>query len=886
MSLWRQLKIGLRALTDRGAADRDADDEVRHYLAQSVAAHEARGLSPGEAHRAARLELGGVANVSEQIRGYGWENAVEQVVTDLRYALRTLAKHPSFTAVAVLSLGFGIGATTTVFSVIDALDLRGLPYRDASRLVWLAEVMPRDDSDCPPGDRCAFFTSPATATDWMDQSRSYEALAAVSHTGFAWQHGDAIERADANLASPGFFNLLGVRPLLGREFIPADTMADAEPALMVTYEFWQTGLGGDPSVVGSHLLSYYGSAPSPALRPITIIGVLPGNFAFGGAGPVWAPLSLHAAGSRTNRQASVIGRLKDGVTVAAADAELRVISARLAVAFPAIYGGWGASVRPLRDLIQFGTGGRGRFTLFAITALVLLIAVFNVAGLLLARGVAREPEFAMRSALGAGRVRVVRQLLVEGSCVGVAGGLAGLLLAVWGVRFVAQWFSVKNSGVTVGVDHRMLVFALAISFIVGIGAALAPALRAARADLGGSLRKRTWAAPSSGRVSNALIALQIALALVLLTAAGFLSADFLEVRYRDLGYDPTGVYSTSIRGTKEQWANPTTWKGVALATRSAVAAVPGLASAGIEYRSAINPQIVRASAPAASRPASRGPKLMAVDQGYITTWGIRLLLGRSFAATDRDGALPIAMVNKSAADILWHGKNPIGQQVFVGDSGSAGELLSVVGVVRDMERGDLIERHWPIVYRPIEQAKVYHSAATIAIRVPSGRPDLITAAQSAIRRTMGSMTSPFISAEAKLGNRFLTKRFNAIALNLFAGFGLLLAAMGIYGSVSYAVTQRNREIGIRMALGAERRNVLGLVARGGVLLAIGGATLGLVGALALTRVLRSFLAGTSGTNPWIFVGSALLMIIIALIATFLPARQATRVDPVIALRAE
>ncbi|MEP6835639.1 MAG: ADOP family duplicated permease [Gemmatimonas sp.] len=886
MSLWRHLKHGLRALFNPSGAKRDADDEVRHFLEQSVAAHEARGLTRADAERAARMEVGSSLDVTEQMRDDRWESVLEHTLLDLRYAWRSLAKHPVFAAIAVLSLGFGIGATTTVFSVIDALDLRALPYRDANRLVWLSELTPRNYNLCFPGKRCPFYTGAATANDWIAQSRSYESLSAVSTTSFTWQQGDAVENSNANQATPGLFGVLGVRPLLGREFVAADTMAGAQQVLMVTYAFWKTRLGGDEKIVGKPLLSYYGNARAPALSPITIVGVLPQDFEYPGVAQAWTPLALPATASRKNREISVIGKLKHGVTIDAANTELATINARLARAYPATSEGWDANVLPLRQLIQFSTAGSTRYTLFAITAVVLLIAALNVAGLLLARGIAREPEFAMRSALGAGRVRVVRQLLVEGGVVGVLGGVVGVMLAFWGVRFVGQWFGVTNSGVAIGVDLRVLTFGLATSLLVGVAAAIAPAFRASRTDLSEAFKRRTMSGPRGARYSNALIGLQVAFGLVLLTAAGILSADFLEVRYRDLGYDPGALYYTTFTGNAGQWKDPAGWKQMSLDTRAEVARVPGIASVGIEYRNAMSPAIVRAVSAGADRPASETPSVVAVDQGYFASWGVSVLQGRLFAERDAAGAALVAVVNKAAADVMWPRKNPVGQLIFVGDSGSLGELLSVVGVTRDVERGERHQRHWPMVYRPFVQARIYHPATRISIRLPSGRADVIAAAQSAVRRATGQVTSPFLADESALDKKFLTKRFNAVALNLFAGFALLLAAMGIYGSVAYSVTQRNREIGIRIAIGANRGNVLALVARRGVVTATAGVAIGVIGSVALARLLKSFVIGTSVMNPWIFAGSALLMIAVALTATLLPARHATRIDPVVALRAD
>jgi putative ABC transport system permease protein len=888
MRIFSEVRAVIAALFRRRGMDDAMDDEFALHLELRTNDLVRSGIPRDAAERQARLEFGNVTAAKENARrswGTAWWDRLEQ---DLRFTLRTLRKSPGFTAVAVLSLGFGIGATTTVFSVIDALDVRPLPYENADRLVWLTEVTPPDDEMC---SRCVFLTASATAADWVAQTRSYETMAVVFSTTFSWERGDLIRSATAGQATPGFFRLLGVRPLLGREFVPSDTMPGAEPAVLLTYEFWKTRLDADSSIVGRHLVSQYDGGIWPELHPTRVIGVLPKEFRFMSYASVWVPMKINAASSRTARGMTVIGRMKRGQTIAAANAELATIATRLAFAYPLAYRGWAAAVLPLRDWLTWGRAGQGRFVLFAITLLVLCVAVANVAGLLLSRAAARQQEFAMRTALGASRLRLLGQQLVEGGCVGLTGGLIGIVVAAWGVRFTARWFSIEAAGVTVGIDHRILLFALAVSLVVGVGAAAVPALHAGRMDLSGSLRGRTAAGGSGygARTSNALIALQVGLGLVLLTSAGLLSADFLQLRYLDLGYDPHGLYHVSITGTREQWANPGPWSRLVEDARQRVAAIPGIASTSLEYQNAVHPAIIRADQPVRLRNSQEpqlNPAFKAVGSDYFATWGSRLLFGRPFTTADRHGEMPVAIVNRAAAASFWPGQNPLGRRIFVGDSASAGELLTVVGVATDAERGEMAERHWPMVYRPYDQAKFYHAAARLYIRVAASSPELFATAQAAIRQATDRPVDPFISDEEQLGTRLLTRRFNAIVLDLFAGFGLLLAAMGIYGSIAYAVTQRTREIGVRVALGAQRMSILGLVARRGVVLAMIGVAAGSAGAFALTRVLRSFVSGTSVTNPWVFAGSSALMIVVALLATFLPARRATRLDAVIALRAE
>jgi putative ABC transport system permease protein len=792
-----------------------------------------------------------------------------------------LRKNAGFALVAVLSLGFGIGAATTMFSVVDTLDFRPLPYADAGRLVWLSEVAPPDDPMCP---NCGWPTSVATARDWLSQVHSYDAIAVTDHTSLSWEHDDVEESSDVGLTTPGLLTTLGLRPALGRDFATRDTIPGAEPVVLLTYEFWQTRFGGDPNIVGAQLRARMG-AVNAAPRLITVIGVLPREFEIMPHQKLWGTMSLGGHGSRAAREVTVIGRLKPGIGVAGATAELQGLSARLGRLYPKEYRGWRARVEPLRDRLAWGAG-QGRGVLFVITAVVLLIAVLNVTGLLFGRAAARQSEFAMRAALGASGARLFRQLLVEGSCIGVFGGVIGIAFAFAGVHLASRWFSIEASGLSLRVDSRMLSFATAVSLIVGIAAAMAPAVRIARMDAAANLRPRATGGSRATHTSSVLVTAQIALAFVLLTAAVLLSRDFVEVRYLDLGYDPHDLFDTWVSAPREQWAHPEAWRPVVAEMRQRVAAAPGVASASIEYLNAMHPAVVQSDVSFGSPPDEHMPIAKAVDPDFFKTWNNPVLVGRRFAASDRAGAPLVAIVNRACATALWPGRNPIGRRVFLGDSATVGEWLTVVGVVEDIERDDLAERHSPVVYRPFAQAPLYHAAVRVSVRVGADRPDALTAAQAAIREVTGRASAPFANDEEYLRTHFLARRMNAIALDLFAGFGLLLAAMGIYGSIAFAVTRRTREIGIRMALGAARTSVLGLIARRGVMVAAAGTTIGASASIALTRVFKSFVVMTSVTNPWIFGASICVVLAVALVATLVPARRATTVNPVISLRAE
>ena len=877
----RRIRAMIATMLRRPAFDRAMDDEFALHIDLLAADLVRRGIPPEDAQRQARLAFGNMTGAKEKaraVKGLAWLDTLNQ---DIRFTLRTLRKNAGFTAVAVLSLGFGIGAATTMFSVIDTLDFRALPYAGGDRLVSLEEVAPRDDRMCP---GCGSPPAVATARDWLGQVHSYDDAIVTMQTSFTWEHDDAEESPSAGMATPGLLAFFGLRPIAGRDLVAMDTLSGAPPVVILTYEFWQARFGGDPKVVGTQLRARMGDFTAPP-RAVTIVGVAPKGFRVLPYMKVWGAMALGGATARRARDVTVIARMKPDVAIAGASAELQAVSARLAQTYPAEYRGWGARVEPLRDRLGW-TAGRSRGVLFGVTVAVLLIAVLNVAGLLFSRAAARQPEFAMRAALGAGQLRLFRQLLVEGSCIALLGGLIGVAFAFGGVHVAARWFAMPDSGLTLTVDPRMLAFAAVVSLIVGVTAAVAPAARAARTDASHGLRPRVTAGSRASRTSNLLITAQIALALMLLTVAGLLSGDFLQLRYLDLGYDPHGVYATQLSGSRDQWSNPGPWKEIVAETRARAAALRGVESASLEYENASHPSDVHPDrVEFDSRTAVREPRVRAVDPDYFTTWRNPVLIGRAFSAADRAGAPPVTIVNRAGASAFWPGQNPLGRRVFVGD-GPAGEWLTVVGVTEDVETGNYSQRHSPVVYRPFDQARLYHASVGLSLRLAGDRADVLSSAQSMIREVTGRRSDPFQNEEDRLGMRYVTRRFNAIALDVFAGFGLLLAAMGIYGSIAFAVTRRTREIGVRVALGAARMNVLVLIARRGVVVATAGVAIGVAGSLALTRVFNSLVTVTSVTNPWIFSTSVVVVLAVTLLATFLPARRTMRVNPVIALRAE
>ncbi len=874
--------LRLKTLVRRERVEAEFDEELRYHLDREVQRNVARGMTPTEARRAARRAFGDPGRLKEEARDTWRWPLLDEFAEEARYAGRRLWHSPGFTVVAVLSLGFGIGSASTLFGVIDALDFRPLPFPDAERLVWLAERLDPENPRCP---GCPWDVSSSTAAAWTEGARSLGSVVGWANSGAYFAEGDASRSARVSHVSPGFFGMLGTELQLGRGFVPDDTLSGAEPVAVLSHAMWERAFGGDPGVVGRRL-EYYRDMTLEERAGATIVGVLPESFRFESDRAFWTPLGP-GQGSGPRSAVSVFARLDPGITRAMAETELNGLARALAAAEQRDHRS--VAVLPLRDRLGWGSG-EGRGILFSIAGLVLLIATLNVAALSLPRCMSRRGEMALRTALGAPRFRLVRQLLVEGSLVGLLGGAVGVMVALAGVGAARTWFRLEHSVLSVVVDLRVFAFIGVTALAVGLVTAALPAVRIARREPGTSLRQR----PTSGLLSRAggvasgLLAAQMGAGLALLAGAGILASDFMEIRYRDLGFEPKGLHQAYLFGFGEArfLDHPEGWRPFIEDVLARTRAVPGVVDASLEHGSARSPEVVRSGGADGRTLEDPHPRVLAVDHGYFETLGTKVLRGRDFRETDRRGASGVAIVNESAAFRFWPDEDPLGRQLFVGDAAGAGEWLTVVGVAADVERGQMVERHWSVVYRPLQQAPIYHAAAALMVRLADGSPRMVAAVQAAVREGLGHPTSALESVEGSLGQRYRFERFNTLALNLFAGFALLLTAMGTYGSVAYRVGRQTREIGIRMALGAQRRRVLGLVAGHVAKITLAGVVLGLLGAKAVARGLRAFVSATSPDDPRVLLGAALVVGAAVLVAAWIPARRATAVDPALALRAD
>lgn len=830
------------------------------------------------------------------------------LASDLRQAARSLAHRPGFLAVAVLTLALGIGANSALFSMVNAVLLRPLPYQDAERLVWIEHEVPSFGARVVLG---------ADFLDWREGSRTLSRIAAfddgasVTVTG----RGEAERLAGARVSSD-FLAMLGVRPEEGRDFRPDEERPAAADTTIVSRRLWDRLFGGRP----------FGGEPAITLdgHSFTVVGVLPRDFRFPGKPEVdvLVPLSLDLAVERGRQNMSlveVIGRLAPGATLGAARAELDAIHQRgeaAAVHAPAtppaqpagpsprsatrIFnrpGGGGGlpemilSVVPLRDRIV-GDTRTALLVLLGAVALVLLIACANVANLLLARATARHREIAVRAALGASRSRIARHLLTESALLGLLGGGCGLVLAAFGVRLLLASVPPDLAGgvfhqIPMGIDGTVLLFTLALSLATGLLFGLAPMVAAWRPDLQAPLKEGGTRGRSSvaGRL---LVAAEVALAAVLLTGAGLLLRSFLRVSAVEPGFRAERTLTAALELDPSRYATPVSQAAFAQELTERVRSLPGVAAAGFGDAVPLTGFHMKVGGP---RPEGRpdfdppGVAMVVATPGYFESLGIPLVRGRSFAATDSATGPKVAIVSETLARLVWAGQDPVGQRF---QRGSEKDWITVVGVAADSRFEGLEQETRPVLYRPFAQQPI--PLGYLTVRTVTGDMDplslVATVRREARALDAGVPLYDVSTMEQRLAHSVAERRFSLTLLGLFSILAVVLAGVGLYGVLAYLVAERTWEIGVRMALGAERRRVLGLVIGQGLWPAVLGVAAGLAAALALSRVLASAVFGITTTDPLTYAAIPTVLLLVALAASYLPARRATRVDPIAALRAE
>ena len=804
---------------------------------------------------------------------------MDSLLRDLRHSLRTLLRAPGFTAAAVLTLALGVGANTAIYTVVNSVLLKPLPFREPSRLVMVWERN-RD------GENERNVVSPGNYLDWRAQNRVFEDMA----TYLIWRTNvtglGEPEEVPIQLATTSFFSVLGVQPAIGRPFTAQEGAPGGEPVVILGHGFWQRHFGGDPGVLGRKIQLSGG--------PATIVGVMPAGFTFGrSTAELWAPYKINPAVDYrkvSGRFLDVVARLKPGVTPQQADADMKAVAARLEQQYPAFNTTWTTNVVTLEEQVV-GSVRQALLVLAGVVGFVLLIACANVANLMLARAAARQREIAVRTALGASAWRVARQMLTESMVLALVGGALGLVLAVWGTSaLVAAAPDSLPRVQEVGVDGRVLTFTVAVSLLAGVLFGLVPAWQATRSDMHGVLKEGARGSTAGGsRLRGALVVSQVALSLVLLVGAGLMIRSFARLTAESPGFDAEGLLTAklSLPGAKyptpesqTQFFDRVLERVRALPDVQAASAINWLPFAGMgsatDYWVADRP-----IPPAGERPTA---DIRGVDPEFFRTMGIPVRQGEPFTARETRDVRKAVVINETLARAVFPNESPIGRHIMMpwGDT-LDGEIVAVVG---DIKHIGLDSAARPMIYWA--QAQFPTNFMTLVIRARSGNPMRLA---SAVTREVRALDPDLPVADVKLMEQYLSasvaqRRFSMTMLAIFAGVALTLAAVGLYGVISYSVATRTREMGVRIALGAGRQDVVGLVVREGMGLVAAGVVAGLAGALLLTRVLASLLYGVSATDPATFAGLAALLSGVALLAAYIPARRAARVDPMVALREE
>jgi putative ABC transport system permease protein len=806
--------------------------------------------------------------------------------SELRFAVRNLVHRPAFTATAVLTLAVGIGASATIFSVVDALVLRPLPLKDPERLAVVWETNPR--LPVP-----VMVVSPPNLADWRARTRSFEALGAFQLRSFTVTGVEQAEQLDGARISPALLSLLGVPPRAGRLFTGEES-ADGAPAVaLISASFWQRRFNARPEAVGESLVVDD--------VPHTIVGVMPASFRFPpaitlrGLGPavprdIWVPLR-NLSPQRGAHNLTVIGRLGPGATFESAQRDLSAIAADLEREYPDTNREWGVKVVPLPEQIV-GELRPALFALLGAVGFVMLLACANVANLLLVRGVARRREIAIRTALGATQGQLVRQLLTEAAVLGAAGAALGALLAFWAVRVVSLVAPATMPRVDeVQVNPRVLLFALAAGLLSALVFGLAPLLQTIRARIAEWLHDRGGGAgtPAARRLQHGLVIAEVSLALVLLIGAGLLVESFVRLRSIDPGFRRDDVLVAKVMLPARRY--PSADQQVkfvedAVARLSGMPGVAGVAATNAAPLTDSREGTSFAIEGAPPWPAGQEPHMnwSLVTPGYFDTLGIRLVRGRLFDERDRRDSTPVIIVNETLAARYFPGEDPIGRRIRAGfNTGTTREIVGVVtterhaGVTADPHNG---------IYIPILQLP-RAGQLSFVVRTDSDPAALATALRRMIRDIdPGLEVYQAQPMERVLSDSVATPRFSTVLLSTFAAVALLLAAVGLYGVISHAVSQRTREIGIRMALGASRTTVLQMIVGRGLVLAAAGVAAGLATAVLVVRLFSILLFGVSATNVPTYAASGVLLLLVGALSSYVPARRAMRIDPVVALRAE
>jgi len=887
MRVISSLRSAVSALFPRSVPENEVEEELRAHLQDRANDLERSGVPRAEAERRARLEFGGYQKFREECREAQGAHFLEALIQDLRFGLRMLRKSPGFTAVAVLTLALGIGANTAIFSFVDAVLLKPLPYPQPERIVSLWEKAPE-----------FAYNSISTLNflDWERQNRSFQFLSAIARDTVTLTGSDSPVELNVHRVSASYFKVLGVGAALGRTFAPDEDQVGKDQEVVLSNRIWRSRFGGDPEVIGRGI--------TLDAKSYTIIGVLPANSAFDRTwGVMWLPLAFTPANmTRNYHWLSAMARLEPGVTLQRARAQMETVGAGIAALYPESNKGWNVTVDPYIDQVVDPRLRRSLWVLLAAVGAVLLIGCANLANLTLARGTDREHEIAVRSALGARRLRLVRQLLTENIFLGILGGVAGLALGGALMRGIKLWFppDMLPPEANVRMDYGVLLFTMVIGILTGILFGLAPALSGAQPDLAGSLKDggRTTAGLTRHRMRTALVVAEVALSFVLLAGAGLLIRSFDRLANINPGVDTTNVLAMDLPMPLTEFTNSTALTNYLAEITGNVRSVPGVRAAAITDKPPMEgfangaPFLIEGRNYDPYSPPVCGFKV--VGPSYFDTVGMRLLQGRGLNESDVAGAAPVTVINETMAKTYFKGEDPIGKRILIrqlvfGKLTRGPEVpWQVVGVVRDEKVGGKVfslDEEIPVVYVTFYQSPGTRNS--LVVRAAMNPLLLSGSIEQAIRKVNRNQAVANVETLEEIKTQSVAPaQLRTVLLAIFAGIAVLLAAVGIYGVVSYSVAQRVHEMAIRLALGASPAGLLKLVIGKAMLMVLVGLALGGGAALALTRVLASLLYDTSPTDPVTWVAAGVLLAAVALLACYIPARRAMRVDPMVALRCE
>lgn len=882
--LWRILR--------KERTEHELDSELRFHLEQRVAELVEEGAGREEASRQARMEFGGVEGIKEECRESRRVHLLETFFQDVRYGLRMLRRNPGFAMVAILTLALGIGANTAIFSVVNGVLLNPLPYPYPEQLITLHESKPNFQYGS---------VSYPNFRDWQKSNRAFSAIGITRYTAFGLTGMGDAEQLNGVFISADLLPLLGIKPLLGRGLAAGEDEVGAAPVVLISDSLWQRKFASSPEVLGKSL--------TLDAKSFTIIGVVPNRPDLAqGSQPndIYMPIGQWTNPLLTRRTAGLgihgIGRLKDGVTFEQARSDMDRVAANLAAAYPDEDKGIGASLIPLRQQVV-GRVQPFLIVLIACVGFVLLIACVNVANLLLARSVSRKREFGVRVALGAPAGRIVRQLLTESILLAGCGGLLALALAQWTTRVMLKMLpDALPRAEEIGIDAKVMVFSLAISVVCGVLFGLFPAMRLSRlAMLSGMKEGNARSSNSSVRAQNTFVAVETALALVLLVGAGLMIRTLARLWEIDPGFNPHNVLTFNISLTPGMIkAEPQAIRATFRQLEATLASAPGVQAVSFTWGSVplqYDDEVLfwMDGKPKPSNPMDMNWALSyVVSPGYLQTMGIPLLRGRFFTANDDEHGPTVVVIDEALAERFFPGQDPLGKLIRLYEYEQPVEVVGVVkhvkqfGLDSDDQQSLQAQMYRSFIQLPDKAMVLSPSGTGVVVRYAGkSSAGVFDSIRSVVRRiSRDQVISADQTMDEAISSTLATRRYSMILLTSFAALALLLAGVGIYGVMSYVVGQRTQEIGIRMALGARRGHVLVMVMSLGAKMALMGAAAGLLASLALSRLMGQLLYGVSPTDPLTFVAVGALLALIALLACYLPARRATKVDPMMALRWE